>query len=113
MSLKHYLMKKSSDNQKQLVDVIKLAHGWATVDIRDSGKIMIHNELINALKRRSEINDGMFEPYDYWLIDGVLIWEPSIEGSFLGTTNEIDIKGGSVLRMSQNSFDHLKNQSNS
>lgn len=104
-------MNNKTKNQKQLVDVIQLAHGWATVDVRDSGKIMIHKELINALKRRSEINDGMTEPYDYWLIDGVLIWEPIIKGNFLGTTNEIDIKGKSVLRMSQSSFDHLKIQS--
>ena len=90
-----------------LVDVVQLVHGWATVGVKDNGKILIHKHLYDALKKRSEINDRMFEPYDYWLIDGVTVQEPNIKGASLGTVATIDIKGKSILRMSSKSLEHL------
>lgn len=96
------------ENKKILVDVVQLVHGWATVDIGKSGGILIHKNLIDALRRRAEINDGMLEPYDYWLIDGLTVREPMVIGEVLGTIDSIDIKSKSILRMSQNSFEHLQ-----
>lgn len=90
-----------------LVDVMQLVHGWATVGIWDKSKILIHKELLDALKHRAKVNDNMCEPFDYWLIDGLIVREPKINGMILGSVSEIEITGKSVLRMSENSLSHL------
>ncbi len=92
---------------KNLVDVVQMVHGWATVGVGRNESILLHKHLIDALKKRSEINDGMSEPYDYWLIDGLTVREPKINGKVLGNIETIDIKNKSLLRMSDNSFQRL------
>ncbi len=93
--------------KKQLVDVVQMVHGWATVGVGRNGSILLHKHLIDALKRRAEINDNMMEPYDYWLIDGLTVREPSLDGKVIGTVAEIEIKDKSILRMSANSLEYL------
>ncbi len=96
--------------EKILVDVVQLVHGWATVGVGRSGGILIHKNLIDALKRRALLNDEMSEPYDYWLIDGITVREPTLEGKVLGTLGDVEIKNKSILRMSTNSFEYLIRQ---
>ncbi len=96
-------------NKKPIVDIIQLVHGWAIENMNgpERGRIVIYKNLMDALIRRSNINDDMFEPFDYWLIDGFWVREPSIAGKVIGGLDGIIIKNKSVLRMSQASFNHL------
>ncbi len=98
-------------NNQLIVDVIQLAHGWATENKNgpERGRILIHKKLIDALIRRANINDNMYAPFDYWLIDGVSIREPKPNGRDMGSISEVSIKGKSVLRMSDSSFQYLSN----
>ena len=56
---------------------------------------------LDALYATVEVNEGLKPPFDYWLIDGCSVWEPSADGQCLGELPDFPIATGmKVLKMS-------------
>ena len=90
-----------------LVEIVRLVHGWGTVPADGSSGLLVHTSLLSALQTRAECNDGVHPPFDYWLIDGVAVAEPHINGRVIGTTSDTPIEGKKVLRMTRLSYEYL------
>jgi hypothetical protein len=66
-------------------------------------------DLLGALETSAEFNDDLLPPFDYWLVDGISVFEPSISGRLLGKRPEFRIAPGmKALKMSAWDFQVLR-----
>ena len=66
-------------------------------------------DLLGALETSAEFNDDLLPPFDYWLVDGIYVYETSISGRLLGKIPEFRIGPGmKALKMSAWDFQVLR-----